>query len=233
MNRNFSITGFVLSRRNLGEADRIVTFFSREQGKLSLSARGVRRASAKLTSQLEPYAEVRLQCVETRGIPIITGAAIQQSLQPVGEYEVLIEAQAVLELTSLTIDDGQADELWYEHLLAVLTVLANIECSQETRQLAWLGLMIHSIDALGLTPELPTEAVAHGFDIREGTFHRGRVGAQLSTGALKLWRFLVREPVAGRLRITGAVEAVTELTPVIEQFWGYHTGLTLKTRSLA
>lgn len=233
MSRNFSLTGYVLARRNLGEADRLLIFYSREQGKLTASARGVRRAGAKLTSQLEPYAEISMQCVETRGLPIVTGAQVMRSLQPAGDYDVLVEAQAVLELTNLTMDDGQIDEMWYEHLGLVLSTLADPLSSVEARQLAWLSLMVHSLDVLGLTPQLPETERDYGLDIREGNFHAGRTGAQLTSQGLKLWRFLLRAPVGQRLSIKHADQAASELTPIIEQFWGYHTGLTLKSRSLA
>lgn len=46
--------GIVLYRRNLGEADRIVTFFTSDFGKISVVAKGVRRPKSKKAGHLEP-----------------------------------------------------------------------------------------------------------------------------------------------------------------------------------
>ena len=50
----------VLKRINFGEADKIVTVFSREQGKLSLVVKGVRRIKSRRAPHLEPLSETKL-----------------------------------------------------------------------------------------------------------------------------------------------------------------------------
>lgn len=42
--RSYKTRGVILRARPLGEADRIITMFSSERGKLSAVAKGVRRA---------------------------------------------------------------------------------------------------------------------------------------------------------------------------------------------
>lgn len=57
----YSIEAVVLSRRNIGEADRIVTVFSKEFGKLRLIAKGIRKITSKRASHLEVF--TRLSCL--------------------------------------------------------------------------------------------------------------------------------------------------------------------------
>lgn len=45
--------GVILSRRNFGEADRIVTIFTRDYGKITVLAKGVRRPRSKKAGHLE------------------------------------------------------------------------------------------------------------------------------------------------------------------------------------
>src|SRR4030095_15822856 len=52
--------GLVLRSLDYGEADRIITFFTDDRGKLSVFARGARRSKLRFTSALEPFAIVRL-----------------------------------------------------------------------------------------------------------------------------------------------------------------------------
>ena len=52
--RNFKTEGFVIKRRNFGEADRILTIFSKHYGKMQAKAPGVR----KITSKRSPHIEL-------------------------------------------------------------------------------------------------------------------------------------------------------------------------------
>lgn len=61
----YSIDAIVLSRKNYGEADRIVTVFSKEFGKLRLIAKGIRRITSKRASHLEIF--TRMTCLIHKG----------------------------------------------------------------------------------------------------------------------------------------------------------------------
>lgn len=52
--RTFKTEGFIIKRRNFGEADRILTIFSKHYGKMQARAPGVR----KITSKRSPHIEL-------------------------------------------------------------------------------------------------------------------------------------------------------------------------------
>ncbi len=52
--RSFKTEGIVIKRRNYNEADRIITVFSKKQGKINIKASGVRR----ITSRRSPHIEL-------------------------------------------------------------------------------------------------------------------------------------------------------------------------------
>lgn len=72
--RNFKTEALVVKRRNFGEADRIITVFTRNRGLLKIKAKGVRR----INSRRAPHIELLNLCVitiyEGRGMPILTEA---------------------------------------------------------------------------------------------------------------------------------------------------------------
>lgn len=68
------VIAIVLKRHNYGEADRIVTVFSPQEGKISCMARGVRRTESKKRSALEPGTVSKLFLAESHGMPLITQA---------------------------------------------------------------------------------------------------------------------------------------------------------------
>lgn len=54
------VTAIVLKRSNFSEADKMVTLFSREKGKMALVAKGVRRIKSRRAPHLEPLNEVEI-----------------------------------------------------------------------------------------------------------------------------------------------------------------------------
>lgn len=68
---SFVSEGFILARRNFGEADRIIDVYSREKGKVSLIAKGVRRPSSRKRGHLEIFSKVKFQAVNGKGMPLM------------------------------------------------------------------------------------------------------------------------------------------------------------------
>src|SRR3954464_8224693 len=65
--KQFLTKGIVLSRTDYGEADRILTLLTPEQGKLRLMARGVRRAKSKLAGGIELFSVSDITHIKGRG----------------------------------------------------------------------------------------------------------------------------------------------------------------------
>lgn len=69
----------IIKRINLGEADRIITAFSLENGKIKFVAKGVRRTKSKLAGSIEPFCLVNLNLSIGRNLDILTSAEIKQN----------------------------------------------------------------------------------------------------------------------------------------------------------
>jgi len=64
----------VLRTHKLGEADRIITLLTRQNGRVRAVAKGVRRTMSKFGSRLEPFTHVDLQLAEGRTFDVVTQA---------------------------------------------------------------------------------------------------------------------------------------------------------------
>jgi DNA repair protein RecO (recombination protein O) len=60
-------TGIILSRTDYGEADRILTVLTPDQGKLRLKARGVRKIKSKLAGGIELFSTSNITFIEGKG----------------------------------------------------------------------------------------------------------------------------------------------------------------------
>ena len=56
--RLYRVSAIVLKRREMGEADRLLTVLTRDRGKLTLLAKGVRRVASRKAGHIEPFTEV-------------------------------------------------------------------------------------------------------------------------------------------------------------------------------
>ena len=62
----------VLRQHKLGEADRIVTLLTRDNGLVRAVAKGVRRTRSKFGARLEPFAHIDVQLYPGRNLDIVT-----------------------------------------------------------------------------------------------------------------------------------------------------------------
>ncbi len=161
--RLYRCDAIVLSRMDYGEADRILTVYSRQHGKLRVIAKGARRPLSRLGAHLEYFCLSRLMLARGRELDVVTGAEtvdphmpIRESLDALGHASHMVEVlgrltedrqenRAVFDLlsSSLHLLDAGADHFHttrhYE--LALLTLLGYrpelyrcIECQEKLRQ---------------------------------------------------------------------------------------------------
>ena len=70
--RTYSDEGIVLARRNFGEADRILSIYSKNHGRISAIAKGIRRPISRKRGHLEVFSYIRFQIADGKGIGILT-----------------------------------------------------------------------------------------------------------------------------------------------------------------
>ena len=83
--RSFRVEAVVLRHANWGEADRILTLYTRERGKVRAIAKGIRRIRSRKAGHLEPFTRVTLQLAKGRDLFIITQAETLQAYLPIHE----------------------------------------------------------------------------------------------------------------------------------------------------
>jgi len=116
----------VLRTQGLGEADRIVTLFGKEHGRIRAVGRGVRRTSSKFGARLEPFTVVDLQCYEGRSLDTVTQAV---TLATYGsgiaeDYDAYAAANAMVETVERLVDEGDAAPQQYFLLIGGLRALS-------------------------------------------------------------------------------------------------------------
>jgi len=70
--RSFKTEGIVIKRRNFGEADRLLTIFSKTHGKIQIKAVGVRKINSRRSPHIELLNYSLFNLYKGRGMPLLT-----------------------------------------------------------------------------------------------------------------------------------------------------------------
>src|SRR5579862_3037081 len=78
----FRDDGVVLRTQKLGEADRIITLLTRQNGRVRAVAKGVRRTKSRWGARLEPFTHVDVMIHPGRSLDVITQAEVIRAYGP-------------------------------------------------------------------------------------------------------------------------------------------------------
>jgi DNA repair protein RecO (recombination protein O) len=119
--RAFKTEGVVLKRRDFGEADRILTVFTLDRGKISVLAKGVRRITSRRAGNIELLNRVIIFLHQTKGMPILTEAQSLDTFQKIKEnLKLSTVAFHIIELVDRLTAENQESRILYENLVQVL-----------------------------------------------------------------------------------------------------------------
>lgn len=123
---SFKTQAIVLKRLNFGEADKFITFYSRDYGRLTTLAKGVRRIKSRRASHLEIFNQV--------DIFVVTGKAfyILREAQAINSFSFLktklprvIHAYKIVEVVDKFCPENQKNKTLFNLLLEGLENLNN------------------------------------------------------------------------------------------------------------
>lgn len=137
--------GIILKRKNFGEADRILTVFSLQKGKISVLAKGVRRIISRRAPNVELINNVKIYLYHGRGMPILVEAESLNTYQNLKEDLTLSTyAFHIIELVDKLTAENQENPNLYQNLVEVLQRL-----SKNPRQIFIRAFEVKILSVLG------------------------------------------------------------------------------------
>jgi DNA repair protein RecO (recombination protein O) len=94
--RFFTTEALVIGSMRYREADRIVTLYTKDRGRLGAVAKGVRRTKSKVGGRLEPFSLVRASLYPGRGLYAVVGVDTLRTFQGVRDELFRMEEGARL-----------------------------------------------------------------------------------------------------------------------------------------
>lgn len=149
--RVYRTEAVVLRRFNLGEADRLLTLFSLEHGKLKAIAKGARRPKSRKAGHLELFTRVQLLLARGRELDIITQAEALDTFPKLRDDLIRIgQASYIIELVDAFTVERDVNRLLYTQLTTALDRLSHQSSVEATIRFFELRLL----ELSGFRPEL-------------------------------------------------------------------------------
>jgi DNA repair protein RecO (recombination protein O) len=227
--RLYRTPAVVLKRMDLGEADRIVTLYTRDHGKLRAVAKGVRKSTSRSAGHLELFTLADLLLAVGRELDVVSQAETIRAFRKVRENVVLTtHAYYLAELADVLTEDRMDNRAVFDALVEGFSALGG----HTDAALVVIAFQLRLLHALGYRPELrecvtcraiiqpgPNRFTAAGGGVVCPACSPREPSATLvSVPALKLLRHLQHTP-APSLVVPGAVarEAESILREYTEQ----------------
>jgi DNA repair protein RecO (recombination protein O) len=213
--REYQTEAVVIKKIKLGEADRILTFYTRDHGKIEAVAKGVRRPKSKLAGHLELLTYTHIRLARGHNLDTVIGSQTIDPFLPLkNDLWLTSYGLYAAELVNQFNPQNSANQSMFELLIETLSRLSQAQNSD----LALRYFEMRLLDISGYRPQL-RECVACKTELKPeaNTFCSAAGGAlcpnclyeeptsfSISIDALKVLRFFQKNnfETVGRLKIS-------------------------------
>jgi DNA repair protein RecO (recombination protein O) len=132
--RAYTSEGIILARRNFGEADRILVLYTKNFGKISLLAKGIRRPKSKKRGHVEMFNKINFQAVIGHGLDLVTEAEVIEDFEEIrGSLKKISLAYYLMEVVGRITHEGEENVKVYDLLLDTLQKLKSAKMLKKLR----------------------------------------------------------------------------------------------------
>ena len=231
--RSFRVDAVVLRHSDYGEADRLLTMYTRQLGKTRAIAKGARKIASRKAGHIEPFTHVRLQLAKGRDTFIVTQADTVDAYLPLREDLVLTsQASYVMELLDrFTYENDTENTATFQLLTDTLSRLASkadpwiVTRYYEMRLLDYMGFRPQLVECANCGSEIKAED--QFFSFTAGGVICPRCGQGLpnlrsiSVETLKYLRHFQRSSYAEASRARPSPEVQQEAEVLMQGYFTY------------
>ncbi len=240
--KTYRCEAVVLGYTPLGEADLLVTMFTRDQGKVRAVGKGARRSISKLVGHLEPLTVVKMSMAHGRSMDIISQAEVINSFSTLKEdLTAITKGQYLAEMVDGFGAEASPNPSLFQLMIDTLRV---VEADPES-EMALRYFEFHLLQVSGLMPELyhcvecreELEPDAHRFSPNVGGTLCLDCSPEdahlrpLSLRALKVLRLLDRSQLAEACKLSMDDSLSAELKSLLSTTVSYWLGKEIRSNS--
>ncbi|MBW6431772.1 DNA repair protein RecO [Patescibacteria group bacterium] len=219
-----NIEAVILSRKDFGEADRLLTAFSLEEGKIKIIAKGSRKIKSKMAGHIEPFTVGKYHLINGKTFYILAGAEkgeLNNGLS--ADINIYRDASYLCEIVDLTMQEGEANETIFRLLVDTLRIIGNF--NEAKKEIIIRFFEFRLLKSLGYNPNF-TKCLNCSSDITEKDVYHGGFegvychpcegeGQNIGKNTLKILRLFQRSELEDILSIKNIEAYNNDLKAVI------------------
>ena len=132
-----------MDKRDLGEMDRLYTFYTRENGLMRVMARSIRKVDAKMAAQVEDFTLVHISIAKGNGSGLLAGAVAENFFSQLRQnYDGLLCVDHVRRVFVSLMHEHDPDvrifDLFVNYLLQMDDMAVCGKNVQQRKQMEWI-----------------------------------------------------------------------------------------------
>ncbi|MBI2448573.1 DNA repair protein RecO [Candidatus Microgenomates bacterium] len=152
MNEFYRTKGIIIGKRDFLEADKILTVFTEDFGKISVKAKGIKKIKAKLAGHLEMFNCVDLELIKGRSHYVVVGAQAIKTFENIKkDFDRTSAFYYTTEILAKILAENAPQTNLFHFLLAIFS---RLEEKNDKIFLLILFFELNVLDFLGFKPEL-------------------------------------------------------------------------------
>jgi len=152
MHHIYHTEGIILGSKNVGEAGRYYSIFTRDLGMIYASAQGVRKMSSKLRFVLQDFAYLKIDLVQGKDFWRVTNASKTNRLEQITKRSENFQILANISRLLLRLLAGvEPNKILFTDLLYGLLILEKAETKEDLRNIEAVLVLriVHNLGYIG------------------------------------------------------------------------------------
>jgi len=242
MNQSYKTTGIIIGKRDFMEADKILTVFTRDLGKIQIKAKGLRRSLAKMAGHLEVFNLVELELIRGKSLYIVIGAQMIDGFKAIKEnYDKIGLYYYFCEILDKILEEGVRHRNNFEFLL---NILEQLKKDSADKLLVTIFFELNILSNLGFKPEFLVcvgcreDVAGHKFYFNQ---EKGGIlcetcarddffSSQISQNAIKLMRIILLKDFDFIMKVNMERSVPEEVKKINTYFLEHILGKNLKSK---
>jgi DNA repair protein RecO (recombination protein O) len=215
--------GLILKRINFKDTDRIVTILTKDFGRISAFAKGVRKPKSRMAGGIEPFAISNVDFINGKSsmVTLVSARVDKDYSQVVNDYDRTTLGGEMLYLLNSLIEDD-VSEKYFAICVELFESLLNTKISADIIE-TWFRLQLSSL--LGREPDLSRDASnkkldeneTYHFNTSDGNLRVSKQG-QFDADMIRAWRVLMLKNPSETQFIKGLGKATKLTLPTLRLF---------------
>lgn len=236
----YRVHGIVIRSMDYGEGNKIITLFTREQGKMSVVVRGAKKVKSRYGSSAQLFTYGDYLFFRSGQLGTLNHSEILEPFHKIREdLHMAAHASYLAELTDRMLGDQEGQPFLFDQLKASLQAIQDgkdvqiIDHLYEMKMLMYAGYTPELNSCVSCRQQVDAAAISPGLGgiLCEPCLSRDPQAIRLTPGVYKLLRVFIQMNVQRLGQIDVKPQTKELLKQIMRSYFDVHVGINFKSRS--